>query len=613
MKASIPRRYYLIPLAYVAIIAMLVTLEFSGTVKIEERLNNLTVTAEVSARRRGDSSALQKLILDLDGFILAFERQEPLEFRLSSGRSVFAHLTGYSILPGAVEIDFGDRLKFEIRDGNDDQSRVRVEANLKESAELVIPFQYPVQGGVDEIGGLPLFEIRQQDRKPENITAVALPADSTIDLENGFFVLRNGADSFGDFYVTRLEKETTSSIAHWFSLHYQSPEPEAFDSQLESYLAGAYLGWTTTRYSVTGGTWRMPDSPPQFDEYALTAALTEALKRGTYPETSARFRSGMLLHAGETTYLSAPHLGDIVNKGRGIMSGDIDRIREVEGMVSRGDLKVFSEPCLLPFLQDRAPTSLFQNLAELAGRTDIAAADPGDAPGMLNVYLESRDIEGPLAAAFGSFRKITETSLLPAVRLTDRGYFIAATDDRIDVYNSLRAGVSLKLLGSYEDNEFLEEIGRALVSSALQLSESEGFLPAALQTDERTVIGTSGILRPEELYPLITGEAYYPKHVSLTADLGARSWAWTLAENFEARRSGSRLVISFEYPVGRTHHFLLQGIEPFSSMTFFGIPWVSDPRFQIYGSGWLYDEAGKTLYVKITHSIEREELVIAFD
>ena len=158
-----------------------------------------------------------------------------------------------------------------------------------------------------------------------------------------------------------------------------------------------------------------------------------------------------------------------------------------------------------------------------------------------------------------------------------------------------------------------EVIGRALVSSALRLSEPEGFLPAVLQTDERTVIDSSGTLKPEELYPFVAEKGYYPKHVSLTANLGTPAWVWTSAESFEALRTGSEVRISFAYPIGRTHHLILNGIEPFFSMRFFGIPWVSDPRFEIYGSGWLYDAAEKTLYVKITHSREREELVISYE
>jgi hypothetical protein len=313
------------------------------------------------------------------------------------------------------------------------------------------------------------------------------------------------------------------------------------------------------------------------------------------------------------THFTAPYTGNIVEKGTDIPEEDIDTIRRIEALVSREDPAAFSFSHVLSFARDRAPTPLFQDLADLAARINLQTVHPNDVPGMVNVYLESRAFEDPLAAAFDSFRKTVDSLLLPAIHLTDRGYYLIGPDGEADVKASLEAGAVLKKLAVYENNELYYTIGNALVASALLLAETEGLLPARINTDERTVIGTSGTLYPEAVYPIIAGDRYYPKHVSLTAGPDARTWAWTSAEKMSAVRSGSLLTISFEYPVGATHHFVLHGIEPFSFMTFFGIRWVSDPQFQIYSSGWLYDETSKTLYVKITHSRVGETLILSYE
>jgi hypothetical protein len=617
MTMPIPRRYYLIPVVYIALISGLIAMELTGTVKIEERLNNLIVTALVPARRGGDSQAIRRLDLDIDGLALSFSRQEPLEFRLSSGRSVYSHLTGYTSLPSGVEIDFGERLKLVIHPGGGDQTRFEIRTDLDESAELIVPFSSSGGSSVDEFKGLPLLTVSQADRRGKTVTAVALPADSTIDLSNGeregAFIFRNSSGVYRDMYVTRLEEPESSAIAHWFHVQYSFPDRAVHDSILESYLEAAYLGWTYTRYSITSGTWRMPDSTQSFDERILTSALTEGLRVDTYSETVDRFRGSIQLHQEEISWTSAPHLGDIVNKGKNIAQGDLEKIKNIETMVSEEDLAVFSLPGLLAFIVNSAPTPLFQDLAGLAARTDPATAETKHAPGLLNVYLESREIDDPLSAAFDGFHQAAETCILPAVWLTDQGYFVTGSDGTIDVLSSIRAGIALARFGVFLQDNLYEAIGLELLSSALSLSESEGFLPATLRIDERTVIGSLNVLLPEELYPLITDRTYYPHHVSLSGALGSQGWVWTSAQNFQASQGGSSIRLSFDYPVNETHHFVVSGIEPFSSITLFGIKWKSDPRFQFYRSGWLYDEAEKNLYAKITHSEQREELLISYE
>ena len=309
MTTPIPRRYYLITVVYILLIAGLVGMELGGTVKIEERLNNLTVTAVVPARRGGGAQAPRRLDIDMDGLLLSFGRQAPLEFRLSSGRSVYAYLSGYEILPGSVRIDFGDRLHFVIHPGGGDQRRVEIVTDLGESAELVVPFSSIGGNSVHEFDGLPLLTYSQSDRRGQRVTAVALPPDSTIDMESGArsgagdgtFIFRNSSGDFTDFYVTRLDEPEPAPIIHWFQTQYKFPGIDAHDSILKSYLETAYLGWTYTRYSRTSGTWRMPDSTQLFDEQILNSALTEALRAGAYTETVQRFAVGLQPHRQETT------------------------------------------------------------------------------------------------------------------------------------------------------------------------------------------------------------------------------------------------------------------------------------------------------------------------
>ena len=145
MNTKIARRFFLIPVVYVALIASLLTVEFTGTVRVHEQLSNVTITAVLPARQGGNGRSVQKLDLDMDGFVLSFERQKPLEFRLGSGRSLYASLSGYILLPGALEISFGENLELILHTGNGSRRRLEIVTGLREPAERMLPLDSTCQ------------------------------------------------------------------------------------------------------------------------------------------------------------------------------------------------------------------------------------------------------------------------------------------------------------------------------------------------------------------------------------------------------------------------------------------------------------------------------------
>ena len=612
MKAKIPRRYFLIPVVYIALIASLLAVEFTGTVRVQEELPNVTITATFPARQGSNGQSVQKLDIDIGGFVLSFDRQQPLEFRLASGRSLYAYLDGYSILPGSIELGFGDQLRLVLHTGNSSRSRLEVVAQIEETAELVIPYTTSGLAEIHEQPGIPLLTLSRSERGEESATAIALPPDSTIDLENGAFILRNSGGVYHDFYVTRFGDTGGVPPDHWYRTQFEFPREADYESVLAAFLDAAYYGWTAGRYTRSNGTWLMPDGARRFDEKTLTSALTEATRRGAFDRMMDVFRTGTVLYQDQTTWISSPHLGDIVNKSKEIEGDDLEQIRRIRQMISNDDLSVFSVPDLLTFAGDRAPTSLFPELADLAGRASIETAGIDNSIGMLRTYIESLSISNALSTAFARFRPLAERRLIPSLVLTDQGLMATDPSGKIDTGRTLDiAGVFLEL-GYLEENSFYEKIGREIIASTLALADRNGILPAELLLDERVVLGSDGGLRPEQIYDRIAGNTFLPKYISLSESLNPGAWVWTAGENFIARREGSTIRLSFDYLEDGTHHFLLRGLEPFTGISFFGIQWKSDPRFQFYGSGWLYNENEKTLYVKITHRNRNEQLIITY-
>ena len=613
MNTKIPRRYLLIPAVYILLIAALLAVELTGTVRVQEHFANITLSAVLPARQRGNSRTVYQVDLEMDGFVLSFDRQKPLEFRLSSGRSLYTALSAYALLPGAIEIEFGDHFRLLLHTGSGNENRVELITDFDEAAELVMPYSSSGPVTISEQAGLPLITIVQNSSRGASVTtAVALPPQSTIDLVNGAFIFRNDASGYADFYISRFESVKTVSPSYWFEIQYDFPLVGSYDGNLESYLDRVYRGWTVSRYSKSSGTWNMPDGSAGFDESLLVAALSESVEKGTFVEVLSALRNSTVLFQDAISWLSAPHIGDIVNKGAQIQSADLELIQAVRSQISNNDLTVFSIPGLLSFARDRAPSPLFQELADFAARVRIADANMEKSLSMLETYLASLAIDDPLTEAFERFRPLIDDAILSSLSLTDRGLVLLTQIGRADVLSSIRAGSILMGLSVIEENVLYERIGKELIGAAIAQGDEDGALPATLLVADRIVTGTTGHIAPENLFSLLTEPRYYPHQVSLADPLGAGSWAWTSSENFEVRDNGTSATISFEYPKGGTHHFAVKGIKPFSRITFYGTLWKSDPRFQFYRTGWLYDQTAETLYVKITHNDPKEELVISY-
>jgi hypothetical protein len=126
------------------------------------------------------------------------------------------------------------------------------------------------------------------------------------------------------------------------------------------------------------------------------------------------------------------------------------------------------------------------------------------------------------------------------------------------------------------------------------------------------VVASQGTLPPERVYPLLVDTDYYPHAVTLSDRLSPGAWIWTAADLPAVSLSPTEYRIRMRFPAGRIHHITVHGVPPFNRLEMFDLRWPSDPQFERYTSGWVYDRDTETLYMKIRHKEDVEEIVIRF-
>ena len=108
------------------------------------------------------------------------------------------------------------------------------------------------------------------------------------------------------------------------------------------------------------------------------------------------------------------------------------------------------------------------------------------------------------------------------------------------------------------------------------------------------------------MLPLAGDPDYRPRALNLGPGEG---WIWTTAADVRYQ-AGATSLLSFSFPTGGVHHFALYNIDPFDELQMHGIPWKSDPEFQNYSDGWVYDPLRRALYIKIRHRASRQSIRI---
>jgi hypothetical protein len=473
---------------------------------------------------------------------------------------------------------------------------------------LSLPFS-SIDGAFAAVKGIPVLV----QSGPGGTIYASLRSGSQIDTEKGRFILDTEAEGTGNSIILERVFEQADPYLYWFSRDFTLVDQERFAAKVESYLNGAYRYWSEVFVSN-------PGSRALIGELGISL-ISEAIKRGEYRRTLAVLSRNLRQLLAENAdnpelYNSAAYLGNLSSFLAARQDSAAQEIQRITGLITAADLSVFETPRLLRFILNHAPFSLVEEVLRLADSVQLEKADVATLIHLVNTYLEAVEYLDVAEATSARISEIIDRFILPAIAKTPQGLFLSISSTgqvtEADIYESVLTGNTLIEAGSALSRGSYATIGRTLIYSALDLADTEGFLPSRVRIQNGKVEPAGDTISPQSIYDLLPGSDYTPKEYPLYAYLYPGSWVWTVSRIMEVKIDDAQYRFVFSFPVGDTHYLLIQGIRPLSSMIMHGIPWKPDPEYFRYTDGWSYDEATQTLYVKLTHRLESEELVLNY-
>jgi hypothetical protein len=394
---------------------------------------------------------------------------------------------------------------------------------------------------------------------------------------------------------------------------FRSKDPDAFKAEISAWRDKVWSGLASTRFDADKLTWKGPDALPVFSEKALVAYLAESLARGSYPDALVRARGAKGKWPDKLGYLSAPYLGSLVPRMKAFEASDLAESKRLTQLVSDKSPTVLEKEGLLLFLIDRTPRSVAQDALRYLAEVDPAKLTVRQAVGLLDCVVDSKSVlkdeENPLRN-----QGVASDRLVAAVRKSSNGYFLVTEDDgSTDLHLALLAGTVLVAYGTASSKPMLVGVGQSLVEGVIGLADAQGFEPAHVLVASGAFAQRTGTIVPEDLYPLVADNPYYPHETSFARDLAPGIWAWTCAPSLVVQAGTSRYTFIATFPAGRSHYLSFYGIKPFVNIQLYDIDYSPDNDFESYdASGYLYNKGAAALYIKMRHKKDAEDIKLSF-
>jgi hypothetical protein len=608
MKTGALKRALLLVALYCGLFVLLVVLQFSKGPGLSERIGNLAVSATYSKSSRGQADATpDKLKLSYAGLAFELSPQAGAVGLGADGSTKPLALQAVAKIAGGVRIKFSSGVELKAVVNKDGTERFALAASAPDNIAAVRLKLSPSSSFslADKAGSRVL--------QAGSSSFSFLGSPDALDANAGTLTLKAGDAGLG-LAVLAPPAPAPKPTAGTEKLVAQEPkDPAAFKAEIDAWRDKAWSGLSASRFDAEAIAWKGPDGLSSFSEKALAAYLSESLLRGSYSDALSRVKGAKQKWSDKLSYFTEPYLGSVLTKMRAFETADPTEVKRISQLVADKSPVLFETEGLVRFLFDRAPQSLAQDAFAFMASADPSKLSVRQVVGLLGCAADAKTI---LADADYPFRsgsdKAAADRVASLVHKSPSGlYLVSDADGYTDLRLSLLAGSYLVSFGASAAKSSYQGLGQGLVEGVIGLADAQGFVPSRGQVRSGGVEQKTGSLLPEDLYPLVASNPYYPHEVSFGRDADRGLWAWTCAPSLTLQASGSRYDFTAHFYEGKTHYLVFYGLKRFSNIQLYGIDYSPDGEFESYdASGYLYQK--NALYMKMKHKKEAEDIVLSF-
>ena len=568
--------FVFLPVLYVVVILGFIGLQFSKkSDAFSQSLGDLTISGKTS---NGGQPA--ELVLRGQGLQFLFDPTHFLQAEKRDGTVMRLRPLSWSWKDGDVLVSFqeGIQLAFEKEGSKSLLIHPVVNAGSSKFTSFRIPFAADSGVRLLRSSRTSFLEVVQDKGR---LLASVDGAQDKIDVDNSF-VLVEGKNGFRPARVDPLSPGISPDLA-WLTLD-NSVDAPAAEAALLQYWDKAYVGWSSSNL---------------FSSRLVDAWGREALARGEYPSAFTKIQTLLSRGSRAWNFEAVSYLGNLVEL-------TVQQRRSVEAASSRSQPDWVGQGRLWQNARLYGPRGSADRVKDLL----LVNKLPEDAPQLVAVFQNLMTIQAdqPSEAVGARIKEVLKALQTLVVRL-EGDLFVRTGEGLLDLRSSLLLGRLWMDYSGTLSNEAYGSAGAQLIVSALAYQDASGRLPEFLVSQDGKVIRQEGNVLPEELYadvkPAVSPETALPAW-------GEGAFIRTPGKLVSQSVTEATARFSVRFPTGSAEHIIVSGVPAFDHLTLHGIRWRTDPQFQSYTDGWFYSASTKTLYLKIKHREDLEEVIIHF-
>lgn len=524
-----------------------------------------------------------------------------------------------------------DAIIAENEEGNENLKIVSY-ANTEKTFKIFCTKDVSINFTYDKFGDIEVLNISA--KIPESIEAVSIPwkitANAKFEIKNTKSLISFNKKNFqfeGDFGFNemgiidskveqprlRLAKETEAFANYLSYIEASEFSVEGVSSMVgsseEEYKA-AKEAFANTALTVMSE----QITRKNYNEQILVSYIAEMARQNMYLSALTKAPAS-LLSKNARTALSLTFYGNIIEMYDKVLQEENIQRNNLSKLITEASFSIFETENLIAYLVDRNSEILITDIKKLLSENDISNINLAQSIGIVECFLD-------YAEYFPNNENFFEKNLETCFRKIKGSLFVigdalySAQDDGekrfIDNLLSLRLS---KLLLRVQNNEW-KPVGYKLYTSICGLLGADASLARIFNVtgeDEQLglVIDDKEILSAAKLYPFMIENSWYPSAISLYK-AGHGTWAYASAKSFKIVETRPKyLHIAVEGVRDSSEYIVLRNIQRLKNIIIYGLDYRSDRRFETYNSsGYVYNEATSTLYLKIKHKKDIEEIIL---
>ncbi len=287
------------------------------------------------------------------------------------------------------------------------------------------------------------------------------------------------------------------------------------------------------------------------------------------------------------TYFTSPYFGNLSAKNATLVNRNEQLSSLVKTAINEQKLSVFEENDIVDYILREKKTENIKNLLALPKKMRNFSPTPLQAAGILNVYNRLYNEDNDLSST------LNETIEICLKRL-----------EEIFLYEDEKLSLNVENLSASEKTKIaLSLIDYGTIRNKAEIANT-GYL---LANDSLPVVDENDLW---ELYPLLVKDNKYYPHSQVLGYYGEKPvWVWTCAQNITYKIAERGVVnMQIDFPRDYSHYLIVTGVPTFhSQIEIQQIRFRSAADFENYNSsGYVYDEALQTLFLKSKHKTQIE-------